>query len=835
MSRTPSLSPDSGSEAASPFSELEWPALIEATLLEARCQPAQARLTRLLFQETWAPSPQVAERLQLETQEMALLLEREGLWGPLSDLKDPSHALERLSKGSTLDLQELHSLRNWLRAGDAWQGFPREETHGEIFKKALAEIPLLTQPLRHLDALLTPEGELSENASPKLFTLFQEIRGLKREIDQVMDQVLRNLGDQGVLQDQYSDVRDGRYVVPVKISAQSEVDGIVYEASVSRQTVFVEPKAVSVLNNKLKARQNQLLVEIDRLLYETSSFLQPFSSQLEQLVDVLAYWDATAAKARVGRKISGKRILISKSKEFSFRNTAHPMLWWTLPPDRLVRNHLELSEPTRALLLTGPNTGGKTVCLKTLGLAGICARTGFPFPASEPPTVPFFESFFVDLGDSQSLSKNISSFSGHLLTFKRILENVTDRSLVLLDELNSATDPEEGAALGRALLEIVMERGALVISTTHDPHLKALATSDPRILCASLAFDETTRSPTYRIVTGVPGRSRALETAERLGLGPEVILRAKGYLSTQHQTFERAMNQLETELSSAAKSRAEANQALSEAKSLKEEWLTRSGAQFDDLLSRTRARLKRILDQAQDEVRAALRKIEEAKSRREVESSREGLNEAFKAARSRLDSALQDESPEAATLLGKDPSHQSAAGQSSSTPKDEPSRYQVGMWVRVPKWKSHGQILALKDKQVKVALGAIQVNLTLADIDLVTSAEQSTLRAQSRREELLKGGNRSAPSASNSGQDSSEIDIRGQRFEEAMSELGAYLDAAFRSGSYAEVRIIHGLGTGVLREGTRKLLKSLPYVKSVRDGASNEGSTGVSVVEFDRH
>lgn len=796
---------------------LEWNRFLGLSQAEARTECGKILLHSLADPNSWAKDVSSARLLQQDTQEASQILDRDALWGPLTDLRDPFSTLERLERGSVLEILDLALLRGWIYAIDSWVQTPREEIRNERFKKALLSLSDPRRPLQILDRLLTPEGDLSEKASPKLSSLHTEIRALKREVGITLDQLLKTFSQKGILQENFTDVRDGRFVLPIKISSQGDVDGIIYEASASRQTVFVEPKEVAPLNNRLKQRQNELIQEVFEVLQEASKNLQPFALEISSAVNVLSYWDSIQARARLGRHYAGKPIQVAEERIFQLHETAHPLLWWSLQPQQIVRNEIDFGDPIKTLLLTGPNTGGKTVLLKTLGLAGICARTGFPFPATDRPIVPFFDSFFADLGDPQSIEQHLSSFSGHVLRFKKILEQVTDRSLVLIDELNSATDPEEGSALGRSVLETIMTRGALIVTTTHDPYLKASAVSDKRILNASMQFDESSRSPTYRMVLGVPGRSRALETAERLGLSKEVLDLARNYLTREHIEFEKVLSKLESDTQIAAQARKEAVTLRDQAESLRKEWFQKTESNVGDLLDRTRQKLRRILEQAQDEVRATVRKLDEMRSRRELDHTRSQLNQTLSTASSQLESALKEEAPEIADNL-----NQESARSKEETPRP---RIEAGISVRIPKWKNTGVVLELQSEgsKVKVAMGTLQMVLPIGDVEVIPPSP----------------GNKN-PSHTQVGGTSSEytppsqLDLRGVRLDEAMSQLEHYLDQAFRSGGLAQVTIVHGLGTGALREGARKILKNLPYVKEYRDGGAGHGGTGATIVEFDR-
>lgn len=827
--REPSFKKSTASDRAA--KALEWDRFVELAAREARTEPGKARIRALVDASAWAGSAGSARVLQQETQETTPILDRDGLWGPLLDLTDPTETLGRLERGSVLEIAELVLIRRWLYALDSWVQTPREEIRGELLRKSLASLPDPHGSLQILDRILTPEGELSERASPRLASLYAEIRSLKRDISSMLDQLIKTFSQKGVLQESFTDVRDGRYVIPVKISSQGEIDGIIYEASASRQTVFVEPREVAPLNNRLRQRQNDLIQEIYAILEEASRKLKPFHGEIVLAVETLAHWDAVQARARIGLHYSGRMVQVTEERAFLMHQTAHPLLWWSLDPPSIIRNEIDFGAPLtdegtrrrnapvetpRTLLLTGPNTGGKTVLLKTLGLAAICARTGFPFPATELPIMPFFTSIFADLGDPQSIEQHLSSFSGHVMRFKDILENVTDQSLVLIDELNSATDPEEGAALGRAFLETVMGRGAMIVTTTHDPHLKASAVADSRILNASMQFDETARTPTYRIALGVPGRSRALETAARLGISPDVIALARGYLTREHLEFERMLSRLESDSREAERARKEAVAIREEAERFRKEWTERTESNVGEMLDRTRQKLRRILEQAQDDVRASVRKLDEMKTRREVSDTREKISDTYTAASELLEAALHEEAPQVAEALDRK--------KKEKAPRPEAEELlKTGASVRIPKWKSTGTILSIEGGKLKVAMGNLQMTLSPDEVEPLPGARPKT------------------PSAKISGLTSysldktppRQLDIRGKRLDEAMSEVEAYVDQSFRSGA-VEVTIVHGLGTGALREGTRKILSSAPYVKTFRDGGAGHGGTGATLVEFER-
>ena len=788
---------------------LEWNRIVTLAKAEARSEPAKDLLEELKSPEKWAKTIEQAQILQQETQEIYSLLDRDSLWGPLTGLGNPETLLEKLNRRAILDVSELVFLRSWLYALDNWVQTPKDEIRGERFTKNLLSLPDPLQPLRILEKILTAEGELSEKASKKLASLFSELRSIKKEITSHLDNLLKTLSAKGVLQDAFIDVRDGRYVVPVKTSFQNEVEGIIHEASASRQTVFIEPKEVTVSNNRIRQKQNEITEEVQRILTETSKELAQFAPEFSMAFPIICYWDSVQAKARLGRQYAGKKISVSPDRTFNLTQTAHPLLWRSLEREKITRNTLEFGGECQVLLLTGPNTGGKTVLLKTIGLAAIAAKTGFLFPGADKLIVPFFDSIFVDMGDPQSIEAHLSSFSGHIERFKQTLTHVTENSLVLIDELNASTDPEEGAALGRAFLETLVNKGALVIATTHDPKLKALSFSDPRILNASMAFDENSQTPTYLVVMGVPGRSRALETAARLGLPDAVLRLAKTYLTKEHLELESLLAKLQNNVSAATSARKEAEQSLAEARRKETEWLSKTEASTNDALDRTKHRLKKITEQAQDEIRALVKKLDEMKNRKDIDKSRGRINEIFLEASQTAVGVIHEELPEL-----KDKTKSTEAEQ-----KD----LQIGATVRIPKWKTTGSVLKIDGNKIKVSAGALQVSLDRSELE-VAEPMISKLATQGKRKNIA-AEKTEAPAP--------QIDIRGLRFDEAMAMLGQYLDQAYRSESYQEVTVIHGLGTGALREGTRKFLSKLPYIKNFRDGGTGKGGTGATIIEFE--
>jgi DNA mismatch repair protein MutS2 len=807
-----------------PFDDLDWPKLLRLTSDEARTPYGKRKIQSLGTTENFAQSMERAQELQLETQEITALLERSAIWGPLNGLQEIDDEIETLEKSGVLEVAALARLRAWMYCFDSWNHFPKEFA-GKSFKEALNHLFDPHECLRVLDRVLTPTGELSERASPKLGTLFAQSRDLKREISSRMESLLRDYSAKGLLQEKFSDVRDGRYVLPVRVSDQNKIEGRVAELSVSRQTVFIEPKEVEQLQSNLRRVEAETAQEIFVILMAVSRQLQPFVGMIGSSVELVSYWDAVQARARIAKVYGGKQITLSPEREWVLHDTVNPILFWSLEESQIIRNTIELTRGKKMVLLSGPNTGGKTVLLKSLGLSAVCARTGFFYPGTGKLLVPYFDSFFVDLGDPQSIEEHISSFSGHVMKMKRILEGVGPQSLILIDEMNSATDPEEGAALALAFVQTVLsEEGAILVATTHDPKLKAMGVTDARVLNASIIFDEETLKPTYRIVFGAPGRSRALETAERLGMPKAVLLLAKSYLTDEHKVVESVLQQLQGQLGTVERAQREALQLKEEAEKLKIEWEEKVKTTVQESLEKARQKLKHVLELAQIEVRETLRKIQSTKSHKQLDDIRRELNDSFQQGEKRIETAITEAAPELAEVIGAD----------AVVPPEAP-QFQKGNWVRVPKWKNVGEIIEWDGKKGKVALGVQQasgfgkafvVSVYPIEMELLSERELRTVLGVRAGPGSPKSKNVTIQSADSSPV-SDQIDIRGQRLDDGMREVTTYLDRAFRAGK-GEVTIIHGLGTGALREGVRAILKKTNYVAVYQDA----GSSGATLVRF---
>jgi DNA mismatch repair protein MutS2 len=812
------------------FQDLDWLQFLQYAQTEARTAYGKQKILELQDSSLFVSTMDRAQELQMETSEAHVLIDREALWGCLRDLPEVDDDLDSLSKKGVLEVQALVRLRGWLLAMDSWLNFPREHA-GKFFKLALSNLMNPQDCLRTLNRVIGPTGELLETASPKLASITAQIRDRRKQISVRMETLVRDYGLQGVLQEKYSDVREGRYVLPVKVSEQGKVDGRIAELSVSKQTVFIEPKEVEQLHSQLRRLQAEESEEIFTILSTVSAQLFPYVDAIAGSIEIVSDWDAIQARARLAKKYGGRPIVVNSERAFRLMDTVNPMLFWALPENQIVRNSIDLTPPQQMILLSGPNTGGKTVLLKTLGLAALAARTGFFYPGTGKLQVPFFDSFFIDLGDPQSIDQHISSFSGHVIKMKNILESLGPRSLILVDEMNSATDPEEGAALSRAFVETLLSQaGVMLVATTHDPRLKVMGMNDVRILNASILFNENSMRPTYQLVFGAPGRSRALETAERFGMPASVLNLAKSYLSQEHQELETVLSKFQQELEQHEKARRQVVQLQQDAERLKLEWEHRVQVQVQESIEKARSKLKHVLELAQIEVRETLKKIQSTKSFKQMEERRSELNEVFERGKQRIDQSVLEAAPELAPALNAE------APVVEAKPVAE---FSVGLWVRVPKWKNVGEIIEWDGKKARVILGTgsnlsssaglgkvFVVTVFPVEMEILSERELKTLQnvqgvSSAKQKSAVK------IKSEDIARMPEQLDVRGQRLDEALAQVQLYIDRAFRAGN-GEVTVVHGLGTGALREGIRSLLARTNFVVDFADA----GSAGATRVRF---
>ncbi len=775
---------------------LEFPAIRERLAASASFPPSR-RLAEAL---TPSDDPVIVARGLDETDQMRALLQDRPQVG-IGAAHDVGPWIERAARGGRLDPEHFLQLAETLDATSRLATALTDERRPLLrdLGRQLHPLPAIRSTLaRSFD----PTGELLDTASPRLGALRAAVRvaydRLRRRLDSLVGSELG-----GALQEPIITLRNGRYVVPIKAEARSRVKGIVHDASGSGQTLFVEPLVAVELGNVWREAQAAEQEEIARILDELSALVGANATQLRETLEALARFDFWAAKARLASELGAVRAATADRAEVALLGARHPGL-----TGRVVPIDVRLGGDFTALLVTGPNTGGKTVTLRTLGLLALMHQSGLHVPADTGSALPIFRDVFADIGDEQSIAQSLSTFSGHLRSIIRIVEAAGPGTLVLLDELGAGTDPTEGSALAQSLLDHFIRAGALVAATTHYAELKAYAHTTPGAMNASVEFDLETLSPTYRLTIGLPGGSQAFAIAERLGLPDTIVADARSRLSEAQRAFEAT-------LASIRATEGATNEALDRARAAElraaeqarqaEEERRRARRERDELVKAARAEAERIVSGLRDEVSSARRSLE-----REVVTA------------PTLDAAVG----RAEEMLARLPE---ARHEPPPPPAPEQRTWQVGDRARSRTGGWEGRIAALErgGRRATIEAGGMRVTVAVDDLEPGRPApsggrpgEQSAVEAGSNIAALRLNRTRSVASS---------LDLRGARVDEALETLGRYLDDAAIAG-LDRVTIIHGLGTGALRDAVREQASGHPLVREVRPGERGEGGDGATII-----
>ena len=741
----------------------------------------------------------VARSLDETDQARALLEERPGVG--IGGAHDMGPAIERAARGGRLEpfqfLEIGETLNATLRLGTMLAEERRPLLRG--LGHELHSLPALRSTLsRSFD----PVGELLDTASPRLGGLRVAVRvaydRLRRRLDALVGTELGN-----ALQEPIVTLRNGRYVVPVKAEARARVKGIVHDASGSGQTLFIEPLVVVELGNAWREAQIAETEEIARILDELSALVAAHAIQLRETLNALARFDLWAAKAGLAAEMDAVRAATAERYEVSLLSARHPGL-----TGRVVPIDIRLGDGYTALVVTGPNTGGKTVTLRTLGLLSLMHQAGLHVPAAAGSRLPIWHDIFADIGDEQSIAQSLSTFSGHLRSIIRIVEAAGPGTLVLLDELGAGTDPTEGSALAQALLDHFIRAGALVAATTHYAELKAYAHTTPGVRNAAVEFNLETLSPTYRLTIGLPGGSQAFAIAERLGLAESIVADARSRLTESERSFEAtlaAIRTTETETSDALDRARAAELHAAEQLRIAEEERRHSRRERDETVRSARAEAERIVEHL----------------RAEVSTTRQALERETLTA-----GALDDAVSRAEVDLGRLPAVESPREPEPVVPRTwrlgERARSRSGGW--------EGRIAALErgGRRATLEAGSMRVTVDVDDLVLAATGEAATDRSSAVEPGASTG---SALRLERANTVASSLDLRGARVEEALEALARYLDDAGLAG-LGKVMIIHGLGTGALRDAVRAEASGHPLVRSMRPGERGEGGDGATIVEL---
>ena len=748
------------------------------------------------------------KRWQEETSEAATLLRILPDLG-FEGIADLTPILRRAAIGGVLEPRELLLCHQTLAAAGRIKHELARVQYDLPHLQGYAARIQDCQPLQEkIGACILPEGEIADSASPDLARLRQQIRSLENRARNQLDDVLTRPEWQRYLQEPIYTVRGDRYVVPVKQEYRNQFPGIVYDQSGSGATVFMEPLPLVSVMNDLAASRSQAHQEELRILEQLTRLLAAYHDEIRSDLEILGLLDFDFAKARLSIKMKGRQPEFSDEGYVVLRSGRHPLLKGSAVPF-----DLRLGREFDCLVITGPNTGGKSVSLKTLGLLGVMAQAGLHIPAGEGTVLPVFTDIYADIGDEQSIEQSLSTFSGHMSNIARILREAADacsggRScLVLLDELGAGTDPEQGAALGMAILRRLMRSGALVVTTTHYSELKVFAHTEERAENASVEFDSKTLRPTYKLSIGTPGESNAFEIAERLDLLPEVIEQARAFLRPEQRQLADLIRHLKEDQAAASEARWEAEHLNADARQVQ----VRIRDEEERLRQKERDVLARAAREAQELVRTARSEAEQLIRTLRDEQREASLKErqqAALAARSRLTEVSDRIEEQIASILPE------PAGEVVDSVKS-------GDQVLIPRFNAEGYVLDGSNggSDVLVQVGALRVNLPLHE--LRRGAKQKKAGTFSIK----------APSLEQKAEVSHELHLRGLRVDEALEKVDKYLDSAYLAG-LPNVNLIHGKGTGALRDALRQYLTQHPFVGSYRTGGYYEGGTGVTVVTF---
>ncbi|MCH1627323.1 endonuclease MutS2 [Ferdinandcohnia quinoae] len=739
--------------------------------------------------------------LQEQTDEGVKVLRLKGNV-PLGGLTDIRSAVKRASIGGALNAMELLDIAGTIYSGRQMKKFIEAMIDDDIEIPILAELSTSITPLfeleREIKNCIDDHGVVMDGASDKLRSIRQQLRSSESRIREKLEHIIRSSSAQKTLSDAIVTIRNDRYVIPVKQEYRATYGGIVHDQSSSGATLFIEPQSVVDLNNVLQEARVKEKLEIDRILAELSAKVAIDADVLKQNVETLAEYDFIFTKAGYSQKIKGSKPKINGDGYVNIKRGRHPLI----DPTEVVPNDIEIGKDYTSIVITGPNTGGKTVTLKTIGLFTLMAQAGLQIPAHDGSEMAVFTNVYADIGDEQSIEQSLSTFSSHMVNIVDILHNVDENSLALFDELGAGTDPQEGAALAISILDEVYHRGARVIATTHYPELKAYGYNREGVINASVEFDIETLSPTYKLLIGVPGRSNAFDISKRLGLADNVINSAKSHISAESNTVENMIASLEKSKKDADDELTEAEEIRKDAENLHKELqqqIIELNEQRDKLIEKAEQKAAETIKKATSEAEEIIRELRKMQANQHASIKEHELIDARK--------RLEDAVPK---LTIKSKSQPTRQAKKKLVPGDE---------VKVISFDQKGHLVEkLGNEEWQVQIGIMKMKVKESDLEYISRPKQVETR----------------PLATVRGKDfhvSLELDLRGERYENALARVEKYIDDALLAG-YPRVSIIHGKGTGALRQGVKEYLKNHRSVKSSRFGEAGEGGTGVTVVEL---
>lgn len=768
-------------------------------ILDILASYADSEYAKQLILET-VPSDDkvIIDRLQDETTAAFELVTHKSR-PPLGRSKDIRQSIERAVKGAVLTTAELLSVASLLRSAAAVKKYGAhksgEETVLDPYFAAITPLPVLTRSIT--DSIIA-EDMIADTASDKLLKIRKDIKRCESNVKDALASFISGPSSK-YLQEAIVTTRGGRYVVPVRNECKSQVNGIVHDTSASGSTVFVEPMAVLEANNKLRELHTAEEAEIERILYDLSQSVAAASASITTSFDALNRLSVIFARAYFSADYICTRPVIGSNK-IKLVHARHPLI----PKDKVVANTIEFGGNVRTMIITGPNTGGKTVTLKTIGLLSMMAQSGMHVPADYGTELPVFSNILADIGDEQSIEQSLSTFSSHMSNIVKILTECDERTLVLFDELGAGTDPVEGASLAMAILETTKSMGAMTVATTHYSELKIYAIENTDVLNASCEFDVNTLRPTYRLITGLPGKSNAFAISLRLGLSPGIIDRARELTDESDKKLEDVLSRLqeaeialrnEQQQAAKLKSDAEAKLAAAEKKSADIQ------AKADAELQKAQLEAQKMLAKARAASDYVMSQVTELQKAKDKQMSRAMIDDARRAMREQLKSA------DDALSIGYETDDAEYTPPRPFKPGDEIIMADIG---------KNGIIKAISGDTATVQAGIMQVKTPVSNLRLVEAKSKPKQKGTSSYSSTLSAFK-------------PEIDVRGENGDDAWFMIDSFLDSAMLS-TFETVTVIHGKGTGALRNALWNYFKRDKRIASFRSGRYGEGETGVTII-----
>lgn len=750
----------------------------------------------------------IKEELRSTTEAVDLIVRKGPL--PTGGLYDIREALLLAKKGGSLTMRQLLEVQNVLGISSEVVAFMHDDALPEL--KYIGEMVDLivefTALEKEISRCILTEDEMADNASPKLKDIRRSIHQQNQAIKNKLSRIITSSSNKTYLQDAIVTMRDGRYVIPVKQEYRSFFPGMVHDQSKGGATLFIEPQGVVELNNKLRELEVEEQLEIARILAELSSRVAEHYREIRSNLELLTKLDFIMAKGKLSCKMHASEPKIDADGELRLISARHPLIEYK----KAVPVDIRIGGDYRTLIITGPNTGGKTVSLKTAGLLVMMAQSGLHIPASHASTLPIFGEVFADIGDEQSIEQSLSTFSSHMKNIVSIIDKASYDSLVLVDELGAGTDPTEGAALAIAILERFYDSGALTMATTHYNELKKYALATSGVENAAMEFDIETLTPTYRLLIGVPGKSNAFEISKKLGLSESVIERASEHIKHGDMEFENVISSIEDDKRKAAADRLDAESMRAEIEERlkkleeKEKAISEKRADIIAEAKREARELLRETKSAVKDVQKDLRRLQKSGAHTNLntgalEKSRRKINEAEDLVSEKVVKQVNSEPVSADTL-------------------------KIGDRVKLLTIGQNGTILSLPDEKgnLMINIGALKVKARLQDLMLINEGKDRKPQAKSSSKygSLLRSKSSSV---------SASINVRGKNLEDALADVEKYLDDVYMAG-LDMVSIIHGRGGGILKDGIRQMLKRKKYVDSYGAASYNDGGEGVTVVRM---